>query len=160
MLFFGFGWLFFMRQLFKDYEVPCYCRVFIIMTTKMLTTGSNCLDHCVCWQVRQYIVQVVFSVTFAFSCTMFELIIFEILGALSSRWVCFIYRIQLCFIISYWICRYVIFLSLPQLQVFSLEVESLCDTACAHLCGAFLHWLLCCQQHTPVWVWPISSLWK
>uniref|UniRef100_A0A3Q3XIR6 Uncharacterized protein n=1 Tax=Mola mola TaxID=94237 RepID=A0A3Q3XIR6_MOLML len=44
----------FMRQLFKDYEV------------------------------RQYIVQVVFSVTFAFSCTMFELIIFEILGALSS----------------------------------------------------------------------------
>uniref|UniRef100_A0A3Q1EKX7 G protein-coupled receptor 89B n=1 Tax=Acanthochromis polyacanthus TaxID=80966 RepID=A0A3Q1EKX7_9TELE len=45
---------FFMRQLFKDYEV------------------------------RQYVVQVVFSVTFAFSCTMFELIIFEILGALSS----------------------------------------------------------------------------
>uniref|UniRef100_A0A665U7S3 Golgi pH regulator n=1 Tax=Echeneis naucrates TaxID=173247 RepID=A0A665U7S3_ECHNA len=43
-----------MRQLFKDYEV------------------------------RQYVVQVVFSITFAFSCTMFELIIFEILGALSS----------------------------------------------------------------------------
>uniref|UniRef100_A0A3Q2QT81 G protein-coupled receptor 89B n=1 Tax=Fundulus heteroclitus TaxID=8078 RepID=A0A3Q2QT81_FUNHE len=37
-----------------------------------------------CFQVRQYVVQVVFSVTFAFSCTMFELIIFEILGALSS----------------------------------------------------------------------------
>ncbi|KTG07287.1 hypothetical protein cypCar_00041606 [Cyprinus carpio] len=54
VLFFGFGWLFFMRQLFKDYEV------------------------------RQYVVQVVFSVTFAFSCTMFELIIFEILGVLSS----------------------------------------------------------------------------
>ncbi|TNN59285.1 Golgi pH regulator [Liparis tanakae] len=36
-------------------------------------------------QVRQYIVQVVFSITFAFSCTMFELIIFEILGALSSN---------------------------------------------------------------------------
>uniref|UniRef100_A0A3B4GY10 Golgi pH regulator n=1 Tax=Pundamilia nyererei TaxID=303518 RepID=A0A3B4GY10_9CICH len=54
VLFFGFGWLFFMRQLFKDYEV------------------------------RHYVVQVVFSVTFAFSCTMFELIIFEILGALSS----------------------------------------------------------------------------
>uniref|UniRef100_A0A673XRR4 Abscisic acid G-protein coupled receptor-like domain-containing protein n=1 Tax=Salmo trutta TaxID=8032 RepID=A0A673XRR4_SALTR len=49
---------FFMRQLFKDYEV------------------------------RQYVVQVVFSITFAFSCTMFELIIFEILGALetSSRY--------------------------------------------------------------------------
>uniref|UniRef100_A0A7M4F0B4 G protein-coupled receptor 89B n=1 Tax=Crocodylus porosus TaxID=8502 RepID=A0A7M4F0B4_CROPO len=54
VLFFGFGWLFFMRQLFKDYEV------------------------------RQYVVQVVFSVTFAFSCTMFELIIFEILGVLNS----------------------------------------------------------------------------
>uniref|UniRef100_A0A8K9URR2 Golgi pH regulator n=1 Tax=Oncorhynchus mykiss TaxID=8022 RepID=A0A8K9URR2_ONCMY len=48
-----------MRQLFKDYEV------------------------------RQYVVQVVFSITFAFSCTMFELIIFEILGmslSLSSRY--------------------------------------------------------------------------
>ncbi|KAJ4933043.1 hypothetical protein JOQ06_029880 [Pogonophryne albipinna] len=54
VLFFGFGWLFFMRQLFKDYEI------------------------------RQYVVQVVFSITFAFSCTMFELIIFEILGAMSS----------------------------------------------------------------------------
>ena len=40
---------------------------------------------CVWLQVRQYVVQVVFSITFAFSCTMFELIIFEILGALSSR---------------------------------------------------------------------------
>ncbi|XP_033053870.1 Golgi pH regulator B isoform X1 [Trachypithecus francoisi] len=54
ILFFGFGWLFFMRQLFKDYEI------------------------------RQYVVQVIFSVTFAFSCTMFELIIFEILGVLNS----------------------------------------------------------------------------
>lgn len=25
VLFFGFGWLFFMRQLFKDYEVLCIC---------------------------------------------------------------------------------------------------------------------------------------
>ncbi|KAM9485382.1 Golgi pH regulator-like [Salvelinus alpinus] len=55
VLFFGFGWLFFMRQLFKDYEV------------------------------RQYVVQVVFSITVAFSCTMFELIIFEILGALETN---------------------------------------------------------------------------
>uniref|UniRef100_A0A7N6BIR6 G protein-coupled receptor 89B n=1 Tax=Anabas testudineus TaxID=64144 RepID=A0A7N6BIR6_ANATE len=44
--------------------------------------GFNSDD--LCWQVRQYVVQVVFSVTFAFSCTMFELIIFEILGVLSS----------------------------------------------------------------------------
>lgn len=41
-------------------------------------------------QVQQHIVQVVFSITFSFSCTMFELIIFEILGTLSSRSVCFI----------------------------------------------------------------------
>uniref|UniRef100_A0A8C6RMU4 G protein-coupled receptor 89 n=1 Tax=Nannospalax galili TaxID=1026970 RepID=A0A8C6RMU4_NANGA len=54
ILFFGFGWFFFMHQLFKDYEV------------------------------RQYVVQVIFSVTFAFSCTMFELIIFEILGVLNT----------------------------------------------------------------------------
>lgn len=49
--------------------------------------SSQPVDCClrVCVQVRQYIVQVVFSITFAFSCTMFELIIFEILGALSSR---------------------------------------------------------------------------
>uniref|UniRef100_A0A8C2YI81 Golgi pH regulator conserved domain-containing protein n=1 Tax=Chinchilla lanigera TaxID=34839 RepID=A0A8C2YI81_CHILA len=67
--FFGFGWLFFMRQLFKDYEV------------------------------RQYVVQVIFSVTFAFSCTMFELIIFEILGVLSSSSRYFHWKMNLCVIL-------------------------------------------------------------
>ena len=51
--FFGFGWLFFMRWLFKDYEV------------------------------RNLVVQFVFAITFSLSCTMFELIIFEILGILD-----------------------------------------------------------------------------
>ncbi|KAG8450117.1 hypothetical protein GDO86_002661 [Hymenochirus boettgeri] len=69
LLFFGFGWLFFMRQLFKDYEV------------------------------RQYIVQVVFSVTFALSCTMFELIIFEILGLLNSSSRYFHWKLNLCVIL-------------------------------------------------------------
>ncbi|XP_053167570.1 Golgi pH regulator B isoform X11 [Hemicordylus capensis] len=69
VLFFGFGWLFFMRQLFKDYEV------------------------------RQYVVQVVFSVTFAFSCTMFELIIFEILGVLNSSSRYFHWKLNLCVIL-------------------------------------------------------------
>ncbi|XP_078493815.1 Golgi pH regulator [Ciona intestinalis] len=57
ILFFGFGWVFFIWQLFKDYE--CHHRT----------------------------VQVIFSLTFALSCTMFELIIFEIVGLLnlSSR---------------------------------------------------------------------------
>ena len=57
-LFFVFGWIFFMRGLFKNFEV------------------------------RHNAVQLVFSLTFALSCTMFELIIFEILGILdlSSRY--------------------------------------------------------------------------
>jgi hypothetical protein len=53
--FFTLGWLFFMKQLFRDYEV------------------------------HQRAVQAFFSVTFALSCTMFELIIFEILNVLSNR---------------------------------------------------------------------------
>ncbi|XP_019483378.1 PREDICTED: Golgi pH regulator A isoform X2 [Hipposideros armiger] len=69
IFFFGFGWLFFMRQLFKDYEV------------------------------RQYVVQVIFSVTFAFSCTMFELIIFEILGVLNSSSRYFHWKMNLCVIL-------------------------------------------------------------
>uniref|UniRef100_A0A8B9TLZ8 Golgi pH regulator n=1 Tax=Anas platyrhynchos TaxID=8839 RepID=A0A8B9TLZ8_ANAPL len=69
VLFFGFGWLFFMRKLFKDYEV------------------------------RQYVVQVIFSVTFAFSCTMFELIIFEILGVLNSSSRYFHWKLNLCVIL-------------------------------------------------------------
>ncbi|OWK05495.1 GPR89A, partial [Cervus elaphus hippelaphus] len=58
-----------MRQLFKDYEV------------------------------RQYVVQVIFSVTFAFSCTMFELIIFEILGVLNSSSRYFHWKMNLCVIL-------------------------------------------------------------
>lgn len=59
VLFFAGGWVFFMKQLFRDYEV------------------------------HHVFVQLMFSVTFSLSCTMFELIIFEILGILdsSSRYV-------------------------------------------------------------------------
>ncbi|XP_062904437.1 Golgi pH regulator isoform X2 [Mobula hypostoma] len=85
VLFFGFGWLFFMRQLFKDYEV------------------------------RQYVVQIVFSVMFAFSCTMFELIIFEILGLLNSssryfHWKLNLYVIlvALIFIVPFYIGYFVV----------------------------------------------------
>lgn len=53
--FFGLGWVFFMKQLFISYEV----------------------------RDRKY--QFVFSVMFALSCTMFELIIFEILDVMDSR---------------------------------------------------------------------------
>ncbi|XP_078258333.1 Golgi pH regulator isoform X2 [Rhinoraja longicauda] len=85
ILFFGFGWLFFMRQLFKDYEV------------------------------RQYVVQIVFSVMFAFSCTMFELIIFEILGLLNSssryfHWKLNLYvtLVALIFIVPFYIGYFVV----------------------------------------------------
>ncbi|XP_067674623.1 Golgi pH regulator A-like [Haliotis asinina] len=54
ILFFGGGWVFFLKKLFRDYEV------------------------------HHSVVLLVFSVTFALSCTMFELIIFEILGVLDS----------------------------------------------------------------------------
>ncbi|XP_049853558.1 Golgi pH regulator A isoform X1 [Schistocerca gregaria] len=54
ILFFVGGWVFFVKQLFRDYEV------------------------------HHTLVQLIFSVTFSLSCTMFELIIFEILGILDS----------------------------------------------------------------------------
>ena len=57
LLYFCCGWIFFMRKLFKNYEV------------------------------RHVAVQLVFAITFSLSCMMFELVIFEILGYLlpSSR---------------------------------------------------------------------------
>ncbi|XP_055492620.1 Golgi pH regulator isoform X3 [Leucoraja erinacea] len=74
-----------MRKLFKDYEV------------------------------RQYVVQIVFSVMFAFSCTMFELIIFEILGLLNSssryfHWKLNLYvtLVALIFIVPFYIGYFVV----------------------------------------------------
>lgn len=55
VLFFFGGWLFFMKQLFRDYEV------------------------------QNRLVQLLFSATFALSCAMFELIIFEIVDFLHPR---------------------------------------------------------------------------
>lgn len=54
VVFFAGGWVFFMKKLFRDYEV------------------------------HHHTVQLIFSVTFALSCIMFELIIFEILGVLDA----------------------------------------------------------------------------
>ena len=58
LVFFAFAWVFFMKKLFRDYEV------------------------------RNVWVQLQFSLTFALSCTMFELIIFEIVGVLDLKSVC------------------------------------------------------------------------
>ncbi|KAL1457488.1 hypothetical protein WDU94_007714, partial [Cyamophila willieti] len=54
IIFFVGGWIFFVKQLFKDYEV------------------------------HHRLVQLIFSINFSLSCTMFELIIFEILHILDS----------------------------------------------------------------------------
>ncbi|XP_014663454.1 PREDICTED: Golgi pH regulator-like [Priapulus caudatus] len=54
VMFFVGGWVFFVKQLFKDYEI------------------------------HNMIVQLLFSVTFSLSCSMFELIIFEIVGIMDS----------------------------------------------------------------------------
>ncbi|KAF7992164.1 hypothetical protein HCN44_001489 [Aphidius gifuensis] len=54
VVFFSIGWVFFVKKLFRDYEV------------------------------HHILVQLIFSATFALSCTMFELIIFEIVGILDS----------------------------------------------------------------------------
>ncbi|XP_067007866.2 Golgi pH regulator isoform X2 [Anabrus simplex] len=54
IFFFIGGWVFFVKKLFRDYEV------------------------------HHRLVQLIFSITFSLSCTMFELIIFEIVGVLDS----------------------------------------------------------------------------
>lgn len=65
IIFFSGGWIFFVKQLFRDYEV------------------------------RNVSVQLIFSVTFALSLTMFELIIFEIIGFLESSSRYFHWRLEL-----------------------------------------------------------------
>ncbi|KAF5397225.1 G protein coupled receptor [Paragonimus heterotremus] len=83
LIFFFVGWLFFLRQLFRDYEVD------------------------------NKIVVIIFSSTFTLSCTMFELVIFEILDILdaSSRrihWqlVLFATLLDVIFIIPFYISFY------------------------------------------------------
>lgn len=55
IFFFIGGWVFFVKKLFRDYEV------------------------------HHRLVQLIFSITFSLSCTLFELIIFEIVGVLDAR---------------------------------------------------------------------------
>ncbi|XP_059140213.1 Golgi pH regulator-like [Physella acuta] len=85
VLFFGGGWVFFLKQLYRDYEV------------------------------HHSIVLLVFSTTFALSCIMFELIIFEILGVMESssrffHWKLGLYAILfvLIAVLPYYIAYYLI----------------------------------------------------
>ena len=74
VVFFIFGWIFLIVQLFKDYDC------------------------------RQRTVQVIFSTTFSLSCTMFELIIFEILNVLDQSSRTFHWRLNLCIILFLIVC--------------------------------------------------------
>lgn len=55
--FFGFGWLFYGEKLFKDYEI------------------------------KKITIQLLFAITFTLSCSMFELIIFEILDIIDRKYI-------------------------------------------------------------------------
>jgi len=114
VVFFVAGWLFFVKQLFRDYEV------------------------------HNSLVQCLFSTTFALSCTMFELIIFEILGVLdpSSRKLHWLLGIHLMlimliftlpFLITLFILSNVYFVPRKYLYVFSIA---------GWLCFMFLFWKL------------------
>ena len=62
-----------MRKLFKNFEVSRLVAVDKVRWQSLL-------------QIHNMVVQILFSVTFALSCTMFELIIFEIVGFLDTRY--------------------------------------------------------------------------
>lgn len=85
IIFLLFGWMFFSKQLFRDYEV------------------------------QHTLVQLLFSVTLSLSCSMFELIIFEILGVFNANsryfyWKITIYimLIMLIFILPFCISYFII----------------------------------------------------
>ncbi|XP_075214520.1 Golgi pH regulator isoform X2 [Lycorma delicatula] len=100
--FFG-GWVFFVKKLFRDYEV------------------------------HHRLVQLIFSVTFSLSCTMFELIIFEIIGLLDSssrylHWnvglylILFMVIVVIPFYIGYFILSNVLFVRQKLIQPFTLVI--------------------------------------
>ncbi|ESN98239.1 hypothetical protein HELRODRAFT_101766 [Helobdella robusta] len=105
IIFFGFGWVFFLKQLFRDYEV------------------------------HDWLVLLLYSATFALSCTMFELIIFEIMGQLdpSSRY--FHWKLELyatlftvIFILPFYICYFAIcnIQFLPGAKFFKITYAAIC----------------------------------
>ncbi|KAF6215255.1 hypothetical protein GE061_010007 [Apolygus lucorum] len=75
IIFFSGGWVFFVKKLFKNYEI------------------------------HHRLVQLIFAFTFSLSCTMFELIIFEIIGILDSssrylHWIVGLYLILFMLIVA------------------------------------------------------------
>lgn len=86
-----------MRKLFKNFEVRClpYLATVLsytgILNFEWLFLNRSFLPSSLPplplfpLQIHNMMVQLLFSVTFALSCTMFELIIFEIVGILDSK---------------------------------------------------------------------------
>uniref|UniRef100_A0A4W3J6Q2 G protein-coupled receptor 89B n=1 Tax=Callorhinchus milii TaxID=7868 RepID=A0A4W3J6Q2_CALMI len=103
--------------------VPTFVKITVKVITSVTSLESQAVFYVVNFKLfslkthseKEYVVQVVFSVTFAFSCTMFELIIFEILGVLNSssryfHWKLNLYVILmvLIFVVPFYIAYFVV----------------------------------------------------
>lgn len=82
--FFIFGWLFFVRQLFQNYEVRPFFH-----SAKHTHLVISIL------QVRDRVVQILFAAVFTFSCVLFELLILEILNELDATTRLVVWRFSL-----------------------------------------------------------------
>ena len=129
MLFFGMGWIFFVKKLFKDYEL------------------------------RHNMVQLIFCINFTLSCTMFELIIFEIIDHMerSSRffhWILALYAML--FMIILLTPFYIFYNVLSNVRrITSIKLLHLLRTVASIIASnsglwhAILLWELCCGA----WQW-------
>ncbi|KAH0541133.1 Golgi pH regulator [Cotesia glomerata] len=110
--FFAGGWVFFVKKLFRDYEV------------------------------HHRLVQLIFSTTFSLSCTMFELIIFEIIGILDSSSRYFHWNVglyMLLFMVIVVIPFYIAFFIISNVRFVKLNlIRPL--TIFIYLCYLYLFW--------------------
>ena len=166
-MFFGFGWVYIIKQLFKNFEVrevykSCNATVGMVICTKLYNRISMTLGILyilMAIQIHNFVVLLLFSLTFALSCTMFELIIFEIVGFMDSRYVCACVYICVCVcmqclkkshvsticMISFVYClclqSYVCVYFTLQFTIFPLATELVCHVNHPHLCNTLLRLL-------------------
>ncbi|XP_066584345.1 Golgi pH regulator [Prorops nasuta] len=112
VIFFLGGWVFFVKKLFRDYEV------------------------------HHRLVQLIFSITFSLSCTMFELIIFEIIGVLDSSSRYFHWNVglyMLLFMVIVLIPFYIAYFIISNIRFVRLNlIRPL--TVLVYLCYLYLFW--------------------
>lgn len=97
LLYFSFGWIFFIKKLFvSSSSWNSYGRRPSGTLSETATTSSRfrLASHLRHQSLQKHIVHVIFAVTLALSCTLFELIIFEILGILDPGYASFIVSLQ------------------------------------------------------------------